>query len=196
MSRWMILAGLALVPGNRSAAQVVLPVDAETVRQSDDAHPEAHPEATLTGRVSSQSGDPLAGVFVEISSPALPKSRVIVTDASGTYAVRDLAAGTYQLTCHLPSYISVAKGDIQVSEAGTSRVDFTMRTSLTEHVVVTSKNTCTHLADVANPEESLLGIAGAASQGAVTAAELEARPILRPAEVLETVPGLVISQHS
>lgn len=35
-----------------------------------------------------------------------------------------------------------------------------------------------------------------ASQGAVTSVELKARPVYRPAEVLETVPGVVISQHS
>jgi hypothetical protein len=34
------------------------------------------------------------------------------------------------------------------------------------------------------------------SQGAVTSAELAARPIYRPGEMLETVPGVVISQHS
>ena len=33
-------------------------------------------------------------------------------------------------------------------------------------------------------------------RGAVTAAQLETRPLSRPGEVLETVPGLVISQHS
>ena len=31
---------------------------------------------------------------------------------------------------------------------------------------------------------------------AVSGEQLDARPVLRPAEVLETVPGLVISQHS
>ncbi|MEO7132665.1 MAG: TonB-dependent receptor, partial [Vicinamibacterales bacterium] len=34
------------------------------------------------------------------------------------------------------------------------------------------------------------------SQGAVTAAQLESRPIMRAAEVLETVPGMIVSQHS
>jgi hypothetical protein len=39
-------------------------------------------------------------------------------------------------------------------------------------------------------------IAGAASQGAVTSAELDARPLMRAGEVLETIPGLIVSQHS
>ncbi len=44
--------------------------------------------------------------------------------------------------------------------------------------------------------EDLTGIANSASQGRTGRAQLETRPILRPAEVLETVPGLVATQHS
>lgn len=47
----------------------------------------------------------------------------------------------------------------------------------------------------ANTDE-LIGEAGTASEGTVTARQLENRPLLRPAEVLEVVPGLIISQHS
>jgi hypothetical protein len=36
----------------------------------------------------------------------------------------------------------------------------------------------------------------AASEGTVTQEQLENRPLLRPAELLETVPGLVVTQHS
>lgn len=36
----------------------------------------------------------------------------------------------------------------------------------------------------------------ASSEGIVTARQLASRPILRPAEVLETVPGLIVTQHS
>jgi hypothetical protein len=41
-----------------------------------------------------------------------------------------------------------------------------------------------------------VGVAAAASQGAITAAQLDARPIMRAGEVLETVPGMIVSQHS
>lgn len=44
--------------------------------------------------------------------------------------------------------------------------------------------------------EDLFGIASSATQGTVSAAQLEERPLLRPAEVLEAVPGLIVSQHS
>ena len=43
---------------------------------------------------------------------------------------------------------------------------------------------------------SLLGDAESANVGLVTQAQLEARTIYRPGELLEAVPGLVVSQHS
>src|SRR5205085_11940840 len=68
--------------------------------------------------------------------------------------------------------------------------------SLNAEVTVTGKRTFANLADVDNPAEDLVGIAQSASQGAITARQLDARPIMRSGEVLETVPGVVISQHS
>ncbi len=41
-----------------------------------------------------------------------------------------------------------------------------------------------------------LGIADAASVGTVTQKQLEARTVYRPGELLESVPGLIVSQHS
>jgi outer membrane receptor for Fe3+-dicitrate len=45
-------------------------------------------------------------------------------------------------------------------------------------------------------QDSMLGIAGSASQGTTGAAQLEDRPILRSGEILETVPGVIITQHA
>lgn len=44
--------------------------------------------------------------------------------------------------------------------------------------------------------DSLIGIADSATQGTVGAAQLAERPTLRPGEVLETVPGVIITQHA
>src|SRR3569832_386011 len=41
-----------------------------------------------------------------------------------------------------------------------------------------------------------IGTSDAASQGVVTSKLIEARPTLRPAEVLEFVPGVIVTQHS
>jgi len=42
----------------------------------------------------------------------------------------------------------------------------------------------------------LTGIAKSANQGAVSANDLALRPLLRPGEVVEQIPGLIITQHS
>ena len=42
----------------------------------------------------------------------------------------------------------------------------------------------------------LIGESRAASEGVVLAIQLEGRPVLRPGEILEVVPGLVVTQHS
>ena len=74
--------------------------------------------------------------------------------------------------------------------------DVVLNLSLTADIVVTGTRTFRNIADLENPAENLVGIASSASQGAITARQLEARPIMRPAEVLEAVPGLIASQHS
>ncbi len=45
-------------------------------------------------------------------------------------------------------------------------------------------------------ETDLVGVASSASQGIVGATELAARPFLRRGELLEVIPGVVITQHS
>src|SRR5262245_50134901 len=44
--------------------------------------------------------------------------------------------------------------------------------------------------------DDLTGIASSASEGRVGARELRARPLTREGELLETVPGLIVTQHS
>ena len=49
---------------------------------------------------------------------------------------------------------------------------------------------------VQSSRNSLLGEAGTANEGVVTQQQLEARTVYRPGELLEAVPGLIVSQHS
>jgi hypothetical protein len=44
--------------------------------------------------------------------------------------------------------------------------------------------------------DNLIGIAGTSSEGRVGAADLRSRPIAREGELLETVPGVIVTQHS
>src|SRR5260370_14699844 len=48
----------------------------------------------------------------------------------------------------------------------------------------------------ATREQLLIGVADSASEGSVLAEQLGNRALLRPGEVLEVVPGLIVTQHS
>ena len=50
--------------------------------------------------------------------------------------------------------------------------------------------------EVVESVNNLVGIADSATQGARVREQLQARPAYRPGEVLESVPGLIITQHS
>jgi hypothetical protein len=49
---------------------------------------------------------------------------------------------------------------------------------------------------VTGRQDSMIGVAASAAQGTVGAAEIQDRPILRSGEILETVPGVIITQHA
>ena len=49
---------------------------------------------------------------------------------------------------------------------------------------------------IATSRNSQIGLAGSANAGIVTQKQLAARTVYRPAELLETTPGLIVSQHS
>jgi hypothetical protein len=51
-------------------------------------------------------------------------------------------------------------------------------------------------ASTAGRETNLVGTATAASEGTINQTEIANQPILRPGEILEDIPGLIISQHS
>ncbi|TXT31889.1 MAG: putative TonB-dependent receptor [Rhodocyclaceae bacterium] len=53
-----------------------------------------------------------------------------------------------------------------------------------------------HEVTVSGGAHDLTGVADSATEGTVTGKQLANRPLLRPAEVLETVPGMIVTQHS
>jgi hypothetical protein len=72
---------------------------------------------------------------------------------------------------------------------GTTGATAALRISLAVGSVSTTLN-------VQGREDDLIGIAESGTQGTVGATEIQDRPILRSGEVLETVPGLIITQHA
>ena len=80
--------------------------------------------------------------------------------------------------------------------SGVVSLDVRLYFRLTADLVVTGTRTFRNLAEVDAGPGDLVGIAAAASQGVVTARQIETRPLARAGDVLETVPGMVVSQHS
>ena len=147
----------------------------------------------VAGLVLDQTGAVLSGVSVDLV--VKDTEMTTTTDAQGQYCFEEVPAGTAELTFRQLNF-SVLRRQVRVTGGATVTSDTVMTLSLTADVVVTGTSTFRNIADVENPAANLVGIAAAASQGAVTSAQLDARPIMRPGEVLETVPGMVISQHS
>jgi outer membrane receptor protein involved in Fe transport len=150
---------------------------------------------TITGTVTDETGGMLPGVTVELRSTAGMPIAETVTDGAGTYTLPNVAAGRYQLQFSLVNFAAAMQTDVAVG-AGVTKSDAVMHLSLNAEVVVVGRRTFTNLADVENPAENLVGIAQSASQGAITSRQLEVRPFMRNGEVLETVPGVIITQHS
>ncbi len=151
---------------------------------------------TISGRTSDESGGALPGVTVEVGGASLASPRVGVTDAKGVYAFPGLAEGAYDVTFRLLNFTGVVRKGVVVAAGRATTVDATLRLSASADVVVTGKRSFANLADVKSADESLVGIAGASTQGVITAEQVALLPIGRPGDVLETIPGLVISQHS
>jgi hypothetical protein len=148
----------------------------------------------VVGVVRDETGGLLPGVVVELTMDA-GGARQTVTDAQGAYRFDNLTPGEAQALWSLVNF-SNARRTVIVPSSGTVRSDVVLHLALHADVTVTGKSTFTNLADAENPAHNLVGIAQSGSQGAITARQLDARPIMRTGEVLETVPGMVISQHS
>ncbi len=148
----------------------------------------------VVGVVKDETSGLLPGVVVELTMAA-GHMRQTATDAQGAYRFDNLAPGEAQVVYSLVNF-STARRTVVVPAAGTVRSNVVLSLALHADVTVTGKSTFTNLADAENPAQNLVGIAQSASQGAITARQLDTRPIVRTGEVLETVPGMVISQHS
>ena len=61
---------------------------------------------------------------------------------------------------------------------------------------INSSSDVTELSNITISGSSQVGDAVSASMGTVVAEQIEQRPISRAGEVLETVPGLIVTQHS
>jgi hypothetical protein len=153
----------------------------------------AQATGTVSGRVVDQSGGVLPGVVIDLVVNA--HELTATTDDAGDYRFTGVPPGDAELTYRLLNF-SVLRRTVRVAGGTSVRSDAVLMLSVSADVIVTATSTFRNIADVADPAANLVGVASSASQGAITAAQLDARPVMRAGEVLETVPGLVVSQHS
>ena len=151
---------------------------------------------SIRGVVTDQTGGRLPGASVEVQAPPGTRTATTLTDALGEYAFATLPAGSYDIVVSFPNFGTVRRSGIQVTANTTHLVDVVLALTLTADVAVTGTRTFRNLAELDPPGQGLIGAANAASEGIVTARQIETRPLMRTGEVLETVPGLIISQHS
>ncbi len=142
-------------------------------------------DLTLVGTVTDPSGSALSGATVQVQSAHGALLATASSDTNGSFTVSTLLAGDVRLLVSRAGFetkvipLTIAPGSTPAP----------LRISL----AVTAVST---VIDVAGREDDLVGVATSATQGTVGAKEIQDRPILRSGEVLETVPGVIITQHA
>ena len=138
---------------------------------------------SVAGRVRDDTGAVLPGVAVLLRTGNSQAVIETVTDALGRYQVRTHEPGPHNLRFSLVNFSQVIRPvTLEAGEAAMMDVAFPL--ALTAEVTVTGRRRFRNLEDVESPSEGLLGIAGAASKGAVSARQLESLPLSRPGEAL------------
>src|SRR5207245_10775852 len=110
------------------------------------------------------------GVTIEAGAAATTSNR------DGTYAL-EVRPGMYDVAFRLSEFATAIKHEVISAD---QLLDVTLYLSSTAEIVVNARPT---------PNES-------ASVGVIASQQIEQRPLSRPGEILETVPGMVITQHS
>lgn len=141
---------------------------------------------TLTGRVTdASSGKPLRGATVRVTgSDATTRLSGAITSSDGTYNVRGLAPGTYNVSISFLSFVSFEAKDVRIEAGGTATINASLEQSTLglEEVVVSASR---------RPEKIT---SAPASVSVVDARRIEERPALTAVDHLKSVPGLDIVQ--
>jgi outer membrane receptor protein involved in Fe transport len=139
----------------------------------------------LSGTVVDTSGASIAGATVEVLSSNGTVQRTTHSDTNGSFVLSGIPAGNYRLIVSSPDFETK---EMPVT-IGTAGMPAQLRISLALRVVSTTIN-------VQGRADDLIGIASSAGQVTVGAEELKNRPLLRSGEILEALPGLIITQHA
>jgi hypothetical protein len=102
----------------------------------------AYAQASIVGTARDASGAVIPGVTVEASSPALiEKTRSVVTNATGQFAIEDLRPGTYTVTFSLTGFSTVVRSGIELAGRFVATVNAEMKVgTVAETVTVTGES--------------------------------------------------------
>jgi hypothetical protein len=139
----------------------------------------------LSGTVVDTSGAVIARATVQVRSANGTVQTTTQADTYGSFVIYGLSAGDYRLVVSSPGFETK---EIPITIEA-NEPPALLRISLAVSSVSITVN-------VQGREDSLIGIAESATQGTVGAAEIQDRPILRSGEILETIPGLIVTQHA
>ena len=139
----------------------------------------------LSGTVVDATGAAIAGATVRVRSANGALLKTIQADRDGAFAISALPAGEYSFVVSNPGFETK---EIHVT-LGTTKAPTPTRISLAVAAVSSTIN-------VQGRADELIGIASSAGQITVGAEELKNRPLLRSGEILEALPGLIITQHA
>jgi len=90
----------------------------------------------LTGTIIDDKGEPLPGVAVEVTSPALISGkRATATTARGNYVFLDLPVGKYRLSATIPGFKTAVQENINISVGTSLSVDLTMQMGAIEETI-------------------------------------------------------------
>lgn len=144
----------------------------------------AQSAAGIVGAVTDQSGLPLPGVTVQISSPALiERVRTAATAADGRFQVVDLRPGDYTVTFELTGFQTVRRENIALNTAFTATVNATLPVGRVEEQVVVLGGT------------SVIDTRSSTSERALTQELLEGIPVGRvPNVAVLLAPGAVTAR--
>ena len=143
------------------------------------------PPTQLLGTVVDTSGAVISGATVQVLCADGTLQKATESDRNGFFILSRLPAGDYRLVV---SHHGFEIKEIPV-RIGATEAPASLRVSLAVGSVSTTIS-------VEGREDDLIGIADSGTQGTIGARELQDRPMLRSGEVLETVPGVIITQHA
>ena len=94
---------------------------------------------TIIGKVADESGAPMPGVTVTVSSPALQLREIAeVSGADGTYRLVDLPIGIYSVKYELTGFQSIVREEVRLTAGFTARLDIVLKVGAISETLVVS----------------------------------------------------------